>query len=148
MKDKKFEVKVTYFSEDKYKVQFAHYRIIRIWHTLCFWFESGAPSSFDGWSTSLFSIDEAEKLAKSINSINDIENYYKKEREKEKGYSKRRNEFYKKQKSPKLGSCFYKLIRICPPSNPIFPLNLSPPFNAFKSSSLLSLFMKLFTPYW
>lgn len=78
----KFKVRVKHFAENKYVVQYAHYRFFKIWNTLTFWFSLGYFSGVECWSDALFNIEDAERLAKSIHSMADIEKYYEPERRK------------------------------------------------------------------
>lgn len=94
--DKKFKVKVTYFGSGKYEVNYAHYRFIPIYYTLCFWFEQTLTGGTECWSGRLMNIKEAERVAKSLKSIEDVREWYKPYEEKERTFYKRKTEYYKK----------------------------------------------------
>jgi hypothetical protein len=90
---KKFKVRVNYFAEDKYTVDWANYRFFPIWYSLCFWFEQTLTGGTECWSTNLFQIKDAEKLANTLKSRADIRRYYEPEENKEKDFYKRQNEY-------------------------------------------------------
>ncbi len=46
--------------------------------------------------TNLFQVNEAEIVAKSLKSIEDVENYYKPHKEREQSFYKRQADFWKK----------------------------------------------------
>lgn len=94
--DKKFKVRVRLLAQDRYMVQYTHYRFIPIWHSLCFWFEQTLTGGTQCWSTELFSYQEAEDLAKKLKSIEDVRKWYEKDEAKEKDFYKRRKEYYAK----------------------------------------------------
>lgn len=93
---KKFKVRVRHFYQDKYEVQFAHYHIIPIYHSLCFWFEQSLTSNTECWTIKLFDYQSAEKFAKSLKSIDDVRKWYEKDEEKEKSFYIRKKEYYEK----------------------------------------------------
>lgn len=94
--DKKFKVKVKYFGKGKYQVKYASYRLIPIYHVLCFWFEQSLTSDTECWSTKLLGIEKAEELAKSLKTIEDIRAWYKPHEHKERSFYRRQAEYYKK----------------------------------------------------
>ena len=94
--DKKFKVKVTYFAEDKYKVKYSHYRFIPIWYAIIYWFNQGLTGGTEGFFEKLFEIEEAEKCAKKLKSIEDVREWHKPEIERKKKFYKRQTEYYKK----------------------------------------------------
>jgi len=94
--NKKFKVKVSHVIRDKYKVQYAHYRFIPTWHSLCFWFELTLTGNRECWSPKLMNIEEAERLAKRINSMEDVTEFYKPDEEREKIFYERKEQYYKK----------------------------------------------------
>lgn len=94
--EKKFKVKVTYFGSGKYQVKYAHYRFIPIYHALCFWFEQTLTGGTECWSTELFGIEEAERVAKTLKSIEDVKQWYKPHEKKEQIFYTRQAEYYKK----------------------------------------------------
>lgn len=91
--NKKFKVKITHCGEDKYQVKYAHYRFIPIWHTLRFWFEQTLTGGTECWSTMLFKIEEAERVAKKIKNIADVREWYKPHKERETFFYKRKAEY-------------------------------------------------------
>ncbi|MCK5614168.1 hypothetical protein KAR91_70540 [Candidatus Pacearchaeota archaeon] len=94
--NKKFKTKVSYFARGKYTVSYAHYRFIPIWHELRFWFHQGVTGGTECWSTQLLKVDEAERLAKGLKSINDVKEYYKEDEIRMEDFYKRKSEYYKK----------------------------------------------------
>ena len=101
---KKFKVRVKYFANCKYTVDYAHYRLIPIWRSLSFWFEQGHPGGTECWTTDLFKVGEAERIAKTLNSVDDVNKFYesrikkeKKWRENEKEYLKRNTPYQSRQ---------------------------------------------------
>lgn len=94
--DKKFKVKATYFGSGYYQVKYTYYRFIPIYHSLCFWFEQTLTGGTECWSTKLFGIEEAERIAKSLKSIEDVREWYKPYEEEERIFYKRQAEYYKK----------------------------------------------------
>jgi len=94
--NKKFKVRVSYFGRGRYQVQYANYRLIPIWHTLCFWFKQTLTSETECWSYMLMDIDEAERTAKSLKSIEDVKEWYKPYEERRKIFYEQKAEYYKK----------------------------------------------------
>lgn len=101
---KKFKVRVRLFSWalrsmgypiDDYEVQYAYYRFIPVYHTLCFWFDQGVTSK-GCWSPSLFKYKEAEALASSLKSIEDVAKYYEPFEAEEKAFKKMQSEHFAK----------------------------------------------------
>ena len=90
---RKFKVKVSYFGEGKYTVKYSQHRIIPKWKELCFWY-STTPTGMYGWSTDLFYIDEAEEIAKSLKSIEDVKAFHAKDYPKRDAFFKKYNEFW------------------------------------------------------
>ena len=82
--------------KDKYEVQFAYYYFIPSFNSLCFWFEQTLTGGTECWSTRLMDYKNAEELAKSLKSIEDVRNWYKKYEEKEKNFYIRKKEYYNK----------------------------------------------------
>ena len=74
---KKFKVTVDHFSSGNYAIYYCHYRFIPNWRSLKFWFDQGHPGGTEFWATNFWPHEEAEKLAKTLNSIEDIREYYK-----------------------------------------------------------------------
>ncbi|MAQ77201.1 hypothetical protein CL684_01610 [Candidatus Campbellbacteria bacterium] len=93
---RKFKTRVKHFSGDKYLVQYAYYRFIPIWYSLHFWFEQTLTGNTECWTEDFFNIDEAEKLAKSLKSIEDVKNWYKPDEEKRERFYQRKREYLKK----------------------------------------------------
>lgn len=93
---KKFKVRVSHFSGDKYTVEYCHYRFIPIWHPLLFWFEQTLTGGTECWSMKLFYVKDAEQLASQIKSIEDVKNWYKKDEEREREFYREKQEYYKK----------------------------------------------------
>ena len=96
MFDKKFRKRVCFFGQDYYIVQFAWYRIIPIWHTLNFWFEQSLIGGTECWSTKLYKYNDAINTAKSLHSIEDINNYYVPYKNMEKMFYNAKKEYYAK----------------------------------------------------
>lgn len=93
---KKFKIRVNYFAEDQYTVQYAHYYFIPVYHSLCFWFEQSLTGGTECWSTHLLDYKSAEELAKSLKSIEDVRKWYEKDEERERDFYRRKDEYYKK----------------------------------------------------
>lgn len=93
---KKFKVRVVYFGEAYYRVQWAEYRIIPRWFTLCFWFEQTLTGGTECWSDKLFNFKDAEKVASSLKSREDVIKFYERDNAREKDFYKRQSEFYGK----------------------------------------------------
>lgn len=97
MFQKKFKTRVRHYRNDNYVVEYAYYCILPIWwNALCFWFEQGLTGDIERWSTNLLKFAEAEKLAMSLKSIEDVREYYKADKEKERDFYKRKKEYHKK----------------------------------------------------
>lgn len=94
--NKKFKVRVNYFGSGKYQVQYANYRLIPTWYTLCFWFEQTLTGGTECWCNRLMDIEEAEKTAKSLKSIEDVREWHKPDEERRKIFYERKAEYYKK----------------------------------------------------
>lgn len=93
---KKFRVRVKYFAEDLYVVQFTNHRFIPQYQSLCFWFEQSLTNNTETWSELLMDNISAENLAKTIKSIDDVKRFYEKDEAKEKDFYKRKKEHYNK----------------------------------------------------
>lgn len=87
---KKFKVKITRFSKNKYKVKYAHYWLMPKYHSLNFWFEQTLTDDTECWSSKLFNIEDAEQIAKTLKSYSDVKDWYK-------PYEKQRELFYCRQ---------------------------------------------------
>ena len=94
--DKKFKVRVSYFARGRYTVDYTHYRLIPIWRSLFFWFEQTLTGGTQCWSEKLFNVKEAEELATTLKSIEDIRKWYKADEKKEAEFYKRKEAYYKK----------------------------------------------------
>jgi len=92
--EKKFKVRVNYWGRGKYTVEWCNYRFIPIWHELCFWFEQTLTGNTECWTVSLFSWDNAEKVASKLKSINDVRKYYKADEDKEKAFKIAKEKYY------------------------------------------------------
>ena len=96
MFEKKFRVRISYFGRDNYTVDYAHYRFIPWYSSICFWFDAcGVNSDLECWSTKLFKINEAEEFADNLKSIEDVYAYYRKEDIEQTEFYKKKNEFQK-----------------------------------------------------
>lgn len=93
---KRFKVRVKHYVEDKYIIQYAHFYLIPIYHSLCFWFEQTLTSNTECWSTDLMDYREAEELAKSLKSVEDVKKWYEKDEAREKDFYIRKKEYYEK----------------------------------------------------
>ena len=76
MFNKKFKVRVKYYFQNYYVVQYAYYYVLPIYKNINFWFQQSLTSSTACWSVNLFDCESAEKLAKTFNSIEDVNKYY------------------------------------------------------------------------
>ena len=94
--NKKFKVGVKHFSKDKCEVQFTHYYFIPVYHSLCFWFEQSLTGGTECWLKRLMDYQTAENLAKSLKSIEDVRELYKKDEAKEQDFYRRKKEYYAK----------------------------------------------------
>jgi hypothetical protein len=74
--DKKFKVKVSLYTKDKYIVQYTYHRFIPKWKALYFWFGLYHGAGLECWSIDLWDIDEAEKMAESLKSMKDVNEYF------------------------------------------------------------------------
>jgi len=93
---KKFKVRVSYFGNGKYTVDYCHYYLIPIcWNSINFWFQQSLTGGTECWSTDLFTLKEAESLAKTLKSIEDVNRYYKPLKEDRLDFYKRQKEYYK-----------------------------------------------------
>jgi hypothetical protein len=95
MFEKKFRVRISHFAEDKYTVDYTYYRFIPIYKSINFWFDCGMRGNLESWSTDLFEIKEAEEFAANLKSIEDVNEYYRKENIKRTEFYKKKNEFQK-----------------------------------------------------
>lgn len=96
MFNKKFKVRVKHFAECKYTVQYAYYRFIPVWHSLCFWFHQGHPGGTECWSIDLWNVETAERIASSLKTINDVKEYYKPLEEEEAKWRIAEKEYWQK----------------------------------------------------
>ena len=96
MFNKKFKVRVKYYADGYYMVQFAHYYFIPIYHSLCFWFELTLTSNTEGWSLRLMDFKSAENLAKSLKSIECVRKWYEKDESNKADFYRRKKEYYAK----------------------------------------------------
>jgi hypothetical protein len=94
--NKKFKTRVVHFCRDLYTVEYASYRLIPIWHTLKFWFEQSLTGGTERWSTELLKVEDAENLAKSLRSIEDVIEWYKPHVLREKLFYVEKKEYYEK----------------------------------------------------
>ena len=75
---KKFRVRVKHFLRESYIVQYAHYLVIPNWKTLNRWDGLFHPDrDLACWTYNLLNYGNAEKLARSIQGIEDVKSYYK-----------------------------------------------------------------------
>lgn len=95
--NKKFKVRIQHFGEGKYTVQYAHYRLIPIWHSLMFWYGMMHPNRNACWSLDLFHRKEAEKLSESFRSIKDVNDYYKPIELERSNWLKEETEYWKRE---------------------------------------------------
>ena len=95
---KKFKVRVKHFYECNYVVQYADYRFVTVWYSICFWFSKNLTSGEERWLRQLFSAEDAEKLAKSFKSIEDIKFFNKPEENKMVEFIRRKREYQKNNK--------------------------------------------------
>lgn len=96
--DKKFRVRVRHYADCKYVVEYAHYRFIPIWHTLNFWFDMGHPGGVECWSTDMWDVEEAERIATRLKSIDDVYEYYKPLIEQKEKWMEDERNYWKAQK--------------------------------------------------
>ena len=95
MFEKKFRVRISHYAENKYAVQYSNYRFIPIYNSMLFWFDLGFTGNCECWSLGLFEIKEAEEFASTLKSIEDVNEYYRKENIKRTEFYKKKNEFQK-----------------------------------------------------
>lgn len=95
--DYKFRVRIQYFGNTLYCIQYAYYKRICTWNTILYWSGQHITSSLSGWHTYLFSIENVENFASHFKTIEDINNFYKPYQEEERKFIKRREDYYKKQ---------------------------------------------------
>lgn len=74
---RKFKVRVIHYSQEYYCVQYTYYIIFTNWKCLTFWFDCGLTNNLERFSINLMSYQKAEELAKTLNSPQDVINYYK-----------------------------------------------------------------------
>ena len=94
--EKKFKVRVCLFSGDKYTVDYTSYYFIPVYSSLCFWFEQTLTGGTECWSTDLFSYEEAEKIAVTLKSMDDVNEYHKSDVIKRNDFYRRKKEYYEK----------------------------------------------------
>ena len=92
----KFSVRVKYFMNGKYEVQWSEYRFIPTYRSLCFFFYQSPTSGTECWSTKLYTYQEAMDLASKLKSKEDIEDWYKPYELERESFLKRKEEYYKK----------------------------------------------------
>jgi len=93
--NKKFRVKVCHYSRGRYHVKYASYRFIPIWECIdTYYTHMGFESESNGWASKLFRIDDAERLAKSLNCIQDVLDYEKPLFEKARKFKASRARYY------------------------------------------------------
>lgn len=94
---KKFTVRITHFLGTFYKIEYANYYIFPIYRTLKYWFEcNNLTSNLECWSTLLLPLEEAETLAKTLHTFEDIAKWYERHIKKEALFYKRKKEFLEK----------------------------------------------------
>lgn len=99
--EKKFKVKVEHFAENKYRVKYCSYYIIPLhWKALQYFFRASAHSGLASWNDNLFLINDAEHIAKGINSLEDVVAY------EEEGF-RRQKEHEEKKERAKLETPYY-----------------------------------------
>lgn len=93
---KKFKTRVAHYIKAKYTVQYCHYRIIPLWHSLMIWYDYGHPASFgiSCWHTALWDYETAERIAEKLKSIGDIVEYYKPFEEEERKWHDAENKYW------------------------------------------------------
>lgn len=75
---KKFRVRVKHFLREHYIVQYTHHLVIPNWKVLNRWHGLYHPDrDLACWVENLLNYNNAEKLARSIESIDDVKSYYK-----------------------------------------------------------------------
>ena len=94
--NKKFKVRVDHYSQGMYVVEYTHYYLIPIYHTLMGWYEGGLLSGIECKSMKLMDIEKAENAAKNLKSINDVRKWNAKIKEQEDDFYKRKKEYYAK----------------------------------------------------
>jgi hypothetical protein len=104
---KKLRVRVKHYYECQYIIQYTHYTFIPIWYSICFWFSKNLTSGTERWSRQLFSAEDAEKLAKSFKSIDDIKRYNEPEQHRMIEFFKHKKEYQKKNQP-------YEIKEFCP----------------------------------
>ncbi len=89
--EKKFKVRVDHFAGTKYTVDYANYYLIQNWKPLCYWFSLCLDGSSHDWAIRLYDYEDAERMALTLKSIEDVNKWYKIE-------NKKRDDFYAKRK--------------------------------------------------
>lgn len=94
MFEKKLKVRISHFGRDYYTVDYTYYRFIPWYNSIMYWFDQGPTGGTEGWSTDLFKLKDAETFASSLKSIEDVNEYYRKEHIKRSEFYKRKNDYY------------------------------------------------------
>lgn len=95
MFNKKFKVRVVYFSGGKYLVEYAYYRFLPNFYPIEYWFSPYLKYIYiEGWVIKLFDCEDAEFFADSLNTIDDVKAYRAKQEMVRKQFYEDRKSFY------------------------------------------------------
>ncbi len=96
---KKFKVRVTLYTDGAWIIEYAHYRIFKVWFEL-HEFEGYDCSILDDYEPMIFlEFDHAVQVARSFKTYADIEKHYAEEEKKaERWYKKREDRLAKQTK--------------------------------------------------
>lgn len=92
---KKFKVRITYFGQKYYVIEYAYYRIFPFWKHIYQWIEF-RNSDLSTWNPILGNVFEMEEKAKTFKTYSDIQSHYTRENENRALTLKRYEEYQKK----------------------------------------------------
>jgi hypothetical protein len=95
MFEKKFRVRICHYARDYYTVEYSYNRFIPWYNSIMYWFDCGMTGGLECWSLGLFKIDKAEEFASNLKSIEDVNEYHRKENIKRTEFYKKKNKFQK-----------------------------------------------------
>lgn len=92
---KKFSVRIKHYSEKYYTIQYCEYRLFKVYNNLDYYICYSYLSDLEHWGAKLFTYEDAEKLAKTFNCLQDIVKWQNPYKEKEIEFLKKKEEFIK-----------------------------------------------------
>ena len=80
---KKFQVRITLFTDDAYQVEYAYYRVLKLWHVIKHFEAAYAGPILEDFNTLIFlDFESALRFAKKLETYGDVKLHYAKEHRK------------------------------------------------------------------